>query len=159
MKYSIYLLLCMLILVSCKDFETKKISSDTFLKEELENIDMKALDEYPTFKSCDQEGNKKERLTCFENKIAQNFSHYLDTKILIVQDQMNDTVWVELSVTNEGEIKIEKTQIPELVQENIPDLGLWLHQSLDSLPQVYPAIKRGIPVRTTFKMPVLIKVE
>ena len=139
--------------------ETKKVSSETFLKEELKTINMSELDEYPTFESCDHLENKEEKWLCFEQKLASNFYQYLQSQTLVFSQAMQDTVWVKLAVNAEGTPKIDNILIPVSVKQDLPKLDVWLHQSLDSLPKIYPAIKRGIPVKTTFKLPVVIQVN
>ncbi|MGB3775514.1 MAG: hypothetical protein WA951_09685, partial [Leeuwenhoekiella sp.] len=88
-----------------------------------------------------------------------NFREYLATKILVFSEPIRDTIWLDLSITADGEAQINTVKIPDSLKKQIPQMKEWLHQSLDSLPEIYPAIKRGIPVRTAFKMPVIIKVE
>lgn len=145
--------------VNCRDMETKKVSSEAFLEEELREIDMSRVDEYPTFESCDSLKDKEQRYRCFQEGLLRNFQQQLQDKVLIVDQEIRDTVWVFMSVSLEGELVVEKTEIPAAVSEQIPEMEVWLTQSLDSLPAVYPAIKRGIPVKTRFKMPVVINVE
>tara|TARA_R110002020_G_scaffold296658_1_gene512374 strand:- start:181033 stop:181509 length:477 start_codon:yes stop_codon:yes gene_type:complete len=152
-------LLVLLALSGCKDMETKKVSSETFLKEELKTINMSELDEYPTFESCDYLEDKEEKWLCFEQKLASNFYQYLQSKTLVFSQAMQDTVWVKIAVNAEGTPKIDNILIPVSVKQDLPKLDVWLHQSLDSLPKIYPAIKRGIPVKTTFKLPVVIQVN
>lgn len=139
--------------------ETKKVSSETFLKEELKTINMSELDEYPTFESCDYLEDKEEKWLCFEQKLASNFYKYLQSQTLVFSQAMQDTVWVKIAVNAEGAPKIDNILIPVSVKQDLPKLDVWLHQSLDSLPKIYPAIKRGIPVKTTFKLPVVIQVN
>ncbi|MEH6406925.1 MAG: hypothetical protein V7767_06580 [Leeuwenhoekiella sp.] len=155
----ILFLMVLLALSGCKDIETKKVSSDTFLKEELKTINMSELDEYPTFESCDYLQNKEEKWVCFEQKLASNFYEYIQSQNLVFTQQLQDTVWINLAVSAKGEVIINRILIPVAITQDVPQLDGWLHQSLDSLPKIYPAIKRGIPVKTTFKLPVVIQVN
>lgn len=139
--------------------ETKKVSSKTFLEEELKSIDMTEVDEYPTFEACDWSQEKNERYQCFQEKLASNFYEQLQTKTMIFDKKIHDTIWLHLSVSEQGILQVESAQISQVINRNVPELETWLSQSLDSLPQVHPAIKRGIPVKTTFKMPVIIEVD
>lgn len=139
--------------------ETKKVSSETILARELKEIDMKEVDEYPSIAGCDSLATQTSRSTCFKREMSLNFQKYLASKILVFSEPVRDTIWLDLSITAEGEPQINTIKIPDSLEAEIPRMKEWLHQSLDSFPTIYPAIKRGIPVRTTFKMPVVIEVE
>lgn len=78
---------------------------------------------------------------------------------MIVETEINDTVWLYLSISELGDLTIEKAQIPDTIASQLPQLEGWLKDSLDSLPKIIAAHKRGIPVKTSFKMPVVVKVE
>ena len=143
----------------CKDIETKKVSSETLLQEELKNINMNEVEEYPSFASCDSAEGQQAVYECFKTELAVNFQRQLSAKTIIVESELNDTIWLYLSISDLGDLKIEQTEIPDTIAKQIPQLERWLKDSLDSLPKIYPAYKRGIPVKTMFKMPVVIQVE
>tara|TARA_Y100000815_G_scaffold275789_1_gene317695 strand:+ start:12685 stop:13179 length:495 start_codon:yes stop_codon:yes gene_type:complete len=145
--------------VACKDIETKKISSEDFLQEDLKEIDMRNVDDFPTFVSCDSLLRKEQKWDCFQRKLALNFQESLKRKVIVVEEEIQDTVWLQLAVDAEGTPSIEKFDIPEKVSENLPQLKTWLTESLDSLPKIHSAIKRSIPVKTSFKVPVVVRVE
>jgi len=160
MKTRFFLIFLILTSIAgCRDMETKKISSETILAEELKEIDMKEVDEYPTFAGCESLEVRSERRNCFENGLSANFHKFLATKILVFSEPIRDTIWLDLRISASGEAEINAIKIPGSLEQKIPEMREWLYQSMDSLPQIFPAIKRGIPVRTAFKMPVVIKVE
>ena len=64
MKYS-YLLLLLLCL-GCQNFETKKISSDEIIQEELKEFNWQEVEVYPSFKECESFTETQEKKTCFE---------------------------------------------------------------------------------------------
>jgi len=146
-------------LAGCRDMETKKVSSETILAEELKEIDMKEVDEYPAFVGCDSLEERSERRSCFERGLSTNFQQFLAKKILVFSEPIRDTIWLDLSISASGKAEISAIKIPDSLEQKIPQMQEWLYQSMDSLPKIYPAIKRGIPVRTAFRMPVVIKVE
>lgn len=155
----LFMFLLLFSLAGCREMETKKVSSETILAKELREIDMKEVDEYPTFAGCDSLEVRSERRSCFENGLSANFQQFLATKILVFSEPIRDTIWLDLSISASGEAEINAVKIHDSLAQKIPQMQEWLYQSMDSLPKIYPAIKRGIPVRTTFKMPVVIKVE
>ncbi|PHS02263.1 MAG: hypothetical protein COA80_01430 [Leeuwenhoekiella sp.] len=155
----VVLLALALNLFSCKDLETKKISSDDLVQEELKTLNMNEVEEYPTFASCENLKDQQARYSCFQNELQRNFQLQLSNKTMIVETEINDTVWLYLSISELGDLTIENAQIPDTIASQLPQLEGWLKDSLDSLPQIIAAHKRGIPVKTSFKMPVVVKVE
>ena len=91
--------------------------------------------------------------------MALNFQRQLSNKTIIVESELNDTIWLYLSITELGDLSIDRTEIPDTIAVQLPELERWLKDSLDSLPQISAANKRGIPVKTAFKMPVIVKVD
>jgi hypothetical protein len=41
----------------------------------------------------------------------------------------------------------------------LPQLAAILKLSLDTIPSIYPAIKRGIPVTTKYRLPIKIELK
>jgi len=148
-----------LCLTGCKDLETKKVSSEALAEEELKAINMNEVDEYPSFATCDSIETQEARYQCFKTELALNFQRQLSNKTIIVESELNDTIWLYLSITEFGDLSIDRTEIPDTIAVQLPELERWLKDSLDSLPQISAANKRGIPVKTAFKMPVIVKVD
>ncbi|MFI8377340.1 hypothetical protein [Leeuwenhoekiella sp. NPDC079379] len=147
------------LITSCKDLETQKVSSDVLVQEELKTIKMNEVEEYPSFAVCDSLKDQDSRYQCFKAELALNFQRQLSNKTIIVETELNDTIWLYLSISERGDLKIERVEIPDTIALQLPELELWLKDSLDSLPKITPANKRSIPVKTAFKMPVLVKVD
>ncbi len=147
-----------LILTSC-DFETKKISSEEVLEQETRTLNWKEVDEYPAFEACQDETELAAARTCFETQIARTIYSFLSGQQPVVTESINDTLYIYLEITKEGKPQIDSIEVDTIVTNQLPDIENWLRQSIDSLPRIYPASKRGIPVSTVFKMPVVVKAE
>lgn len=152
------LLLFPFLLLSC-NFETKKISSEEVLELESQTLNWKEVDQYPAFDECQNETQLAEARNCFEREVAENVYAYLARQQPVVTEAINDTILLFLKISKEGRPQIDSVEIDSSTTAQIPDLRLWLDQSIDSLPKIYPASKRGVPVSTVFKMPILIKAE
>ena len=152
------LLLFPFLLLSC-NFETKKISSEEVLELESQTLNWKEVDQYPAFDRCQNETQLAEARNCFEREVAENVYAYLAKQQPVVTEAINDTLLLYLKISKEGRPQIDSVEIDSSTTAQIPDLRLWLDQSIDSLPKIYPASKRGVPVSTVFKMPILIKAE
>lgn len=147
-----------LIIASC-NFETKKISSEEVLEQESRSLNWKEVDEYPAFEECKNQTELAAAKNCFENKIARTIYSFLASQQPVVTESINDTLYIYLEITKEGKPQIDSVKVDTTVTNQLPDIEEWLHQSIDSLPKIYPASKRGIPVSTVFKMPVVVKAE
>ena len=144
---------------SCQFFETDKISSDTFYEEEIKAIDWDQVDSYPAFSNCEQFSEKEEQKKCFETTLSQYVHEFVASKNLVTQSDLNSTIQMNFTISNLGEISNLSIVMDSSIQKKIPRLKEWLTHSIDSLPKLLPAYKRGIPVETKFQLPVLIKSE
>ncbi len=153
------LLLLFTVLMGCNNFETRKISSEEVLDQESRSLNWKEVDEYPAFENCRNITEIEKARDCFERTVANSVNLYLSRQEPIVTEAIDDTVIVHLEISKTGKPTIEDIEVDTLITNQIPDLKLWLQQSVDSLPKIYPASKRGIPVSSIFKMPVVIQAE
>lgn len=158
MKYLSFF--CLIVLMtSCDYFNKKKVSANDLLTEELKTINWNDVDTYPTFESCNLAVTKDAKKVCFENTLAS----LITTKILeyriIVENTLNDTLYLEFEVSNKGRLRILNIDKSEVVKAQIPEIETYIKHSLDSLPKILPAIKRGQHVTTEFKLPLVINVE
>ncbi len=147
-----------LILTSC-NFETKKISSEEVLEQESRSLNWKEVDEYPTFENCKNTNGLTAAKNCFERQVATTIYSFLSSQQPVVTESINDTLFIYLEITKEGKPQIDSVKVDTTLTNQLPEIEQWLRQSIDSLPRIYPASKRGIPVSTVFKMPVVVKAE
>ena len=152
-------LLILLLATSCQFFETDKISSDTFYEEEIKTIDWDQVDRYPAFSNCEQFSEKEEQKKCFETTLSSYVHEFVAGKNLVTQSDLNSTIQMNFTISNLGEISNLSIVMDSTIQKKIPRLKEWLTHSIDSLPKLLPAYKRGIPVETKFQLPVLIESE
>jgi len=158
MKYLIvfFLLLCV---SSCDYFDKKKVSSQDILKEDLKTFNWNEVDEYPTFTSCDTSSTKAERKQCFEVTLTTFISQELLQEKIVVTQDINDTITINFLISEKGVLSVLKVDSREQITSQIPKIDSLLIQSLKGLPQILPAFKRGQPVKTEFKLPIVIKVD
>lgn len=145
-------------LIAC-NFETKKISSEEVLEQESRSLNWKEVDEYPAFEDCQNLTDLAEAKNCFERKVSNTIYSFLASQQPVVTESINDTLFIYLEITKEGKAQIDSIRVDTTVTNQLPKIKDWVRQSLDSLPKIYPASKRGIPVSTVFKMPVVVKAE
>lgn len=154
------LLLFLVLLISgCDQFETRKISSEEILSEEARELNWHEVDQYPAFRECRDIMEVEAAKTCFRNKVATYIYAQLEEKEPVVSESFEDTLLLYLSISERGIPAIDSMEMDSMVTYHLPEIRSWLSESIDSLPNIYPATKRGIPVATKFRMPVVIKAE
>jgi len=158
MRYFIVFIFIFL-LTSCEYFNVKKTSSEAILKEELQTFNWNDVDEYPSFTACDSSISKEDKTICFQQTITGNITSYLKKERIVVTQDINDTIMLHFQVSKKGELLLLQAKTDSLTIQEIPNIKQLLHKSLDSLPKIFPAIKRGQQVTTEFKLPIVIHVN
>ena len=154
-----YFLLCLFLLQSCQYFEKKVPSEKELLQKELKAINWKEVDEYPSFVDCDKLTDKKQRQQCFFEYLTQMIQDKLEVDTLSVQYPELDTIEVKVTVFPDSKMQFEPQYPKDSVAYDTIKIDSILHARLINFPKVNPAIKQGIPVKTQFVLPVIIKVE
>ncbi len=146
-------------MTSCDYFNVKKTSPSAILNEELKTFNWDDIDQYPSFSACDTYTKKEDKKTCFQETLSSGITNYLERQFIVVTQDINDTLLLEFTLSKQGHLVLEKTVIDSLTLKQIPQIETLIFNSLDSLPKIYPAIKRGQQVTTTFKLPLIINVD
>jgi len=155
----LYPLFFVVVFFSCDYFEKRKINSEELLKEELRTFNWKDVDEYPTFDVCDGTSEKMERRQCFENTLHDLVNQNLADNLIVVSEELHDTIRIDLLIDKSGNLEINGIAISEDTKRIIPEMDSLIHRSFESLPKIYPAIKRSQPVRSQFVLPILVRIE
>jgi hypothetical protein len=158
MKY-LGVILIFFCLTSCQYFDKKKIKTDELLKQELNTVNWKEVDAYPSFAVCDSLSLKIQVKECFENTISNHIFKSLNKENIIVTEPVNDTIYLKLKISELGSLEIHELKNTARIQSQIPNIDTLLINSLSDLPAIYPATKRGQNVKTEFVLPVIIKVK
>jgi hypothetical protein len=119
-------------------------------------VDFTSVDFSPSFKICDSIIDKKEIASCFRNTIHQKIGAELQKHYLTVKDSINEVIYVDVLISSKGEIIFDETSTSENIKEQLPKLDSILKESVKNLPKIHPAIKRGIPVNTKYRLPIRI---
>lgn len=153
------LLLILPFFTACDLFETKKVTSEEILIEERQELNWHEVDQYPAFAECREILEEVAAKECFRNKVASYVYARLEQKRPVVTEALHDTIMLHLIVSDKGAPEIDSVEIDSVVLHHLPKIRRWVQESIDSLPQIFPASKRGIPVATKFKLPIVIEAE
>lgn len=119
-------------------------------------VDFTSVDFSPSFKACDSLIDKTKKATCFRNTIHKKIGAELQNHSLIIKDSIDEVVFVDILITKKGEVIFQEITSTENLKKQLPQLDSLLHQSVQKLTYIYPAIKRGIPVTTMYRLPIRI---
>jgi hypothetical protein len=153
------LILLSLLMVSCNYFENKKVSAKDIVSEELAVINWTEVDEYPSFSVCDSVSERQERKHCFESTILKYVNNYLAHQVIIVSEDIEDTISIKLAISNKGKITVIAIAKKPETQIAIPKIDSLLNGSINALPKIFPAIKRGQQVNTELVLPVVVSIQ
>ncbi|GAA0738692.1 hypothetical protein GCM10009431_06880 [Gaetbulibacter jejuensis] len=145
--------------MSCDYFDKQKISTEEILQEELQTFNWNDVDEYPTFASCDTTSGKANKKNCFETTLRNILNENLSKHNIVVSEDVNDTVILKIKIDSKGQFTIEDIKSSDVTRQQIPELDSLLTHSFDSLPKIYPAIKRSQQVTTQFNLPVIVSIN
>ncbi|SHL72379.1 hypothetical protein SAMN05443543_104109 [Flavobacterium flevense] len=148
-----------IIVTSCQYFEKQVPSEKELLQKELKAINWKEVDEYPSFADCDKLEDKTQRKQCFFEYLTQLIQEKLQVDTLSVLYPELDTIEVKVTVFPDSRMQFEPQFPKDSVAYDTIKIDSILHVKLVDFPKVNPAIKQGIPVKTQFILPVIIKVE
>ncbi|MBA0882802.1 hypothetical protein [Flavobacterium undicola] len=158
MKYY-YFFLVFTLFNSCQYFEKQVPSEKELLQKELKAINWKEVDEYPSFVDCDKLEEKTQRQQCFFDYLTQLIQEKLRVDTLSALYPELDTIEVKVTVFPNSKMQFEPQFPKDSVAYDTIKIDSILHARLVNFPKVNPAIKQGIPVKTQFILPVIIKVE
>ncbi|MGA9637131.1 hypothetical protein [Flavobacterium sp.] len=155
-QYSVILLI---LLTSCQYFDKKLPSEKELLQKELKSINWKEVDEYPSFVDCNKVDGKLERQQCFFQFLTELIQEKIQADTLSILYPELDTIEVKITVFPNSKIQFEPLFPKDTGTYDTVKIDSILKSRLVDFPKINPAIKRGIPVKTQFILPVIIKVE
>jgi len=150
-------LFLILFFTSCDFFSSTSTTTNNSLQLSGSVIDFTKVDVYPIFSDCEnyaEEGNQKE---CFEQTLLEKLSEQFNKNDLKVKRAVNDSTAIDLLIDNTGKASVVKINSPESILTNFPQLDSVVRKSVTLLPTMKPAVKRGIFVRSQYRLVVLVK--
>ncbi len=154
-----YLLIVFLIFHSCQYFETPVPSEQELLEKELKSINWKEVDEYPSVVDCEKIEYKKQRQKCFFEVLTQLIQEKLSVDTLSILYPELDTIEVKVTIFPNATMQFEPQFPKDSIAYDKIKIDSILKVRLVDFPKINPAIKRGVPVKTQFVLPVILKVE
>ncbi len=154
-----FFFLVIILFNSCQYFEKQIPSEKELLQKELKAINWKEVDEFPSVVDCEKIDNKTQRQQCFFEYMIQLIQQKLSVDTLSILYPELDTIEVKVTIFPDSKMEFEPQFPKDSVVYDIIKIDSILKARLVDFPKVNPAIKRGIPVKTQFILPVILKVE
>ena len=158
-KNSLILLSTLFLFNSCQYFEKQVPSEKELLQKELESINWKEVDEFPSIADCDAVQDKAQKKQCFFEYLMQLIQQKLSVDTLSVLYPKLDTINVTVTVFPDSTMQFETEIIQDTLDTSAPKIDSIIKARLVDFPKVNPAIKRGIPVKTQFVLPVIVQMD
>jgi hypothetical protein len=156
-QYSLFLVF--ILFNSCQYFDKQVPSEKELLQKELKSINWKEVDEYPSVVDCEKIEDKKQREQCFFEVLTQLIQEKLCNDTLAMLYPELDTIEVKVTIFPNATMKFEPQFPKDSVAYDTIKIDSILKARLVDFPKINPAIKRGLPVKTQFILPVILKVE
>ena len=154
-----YFLILFIFFSSCQYFDKQVPSEKELLQKELKAINWKEVDEFPSVVDCEKIENKIQRQQCFFEVMTQLIQEKLSVDTLSILYPELDTIEVKVTIFPNARMQFEPKFPKDSVAYDTIKIDSILKARLVDFPKVNPAIKRGIPVKTQFILPVILKVE
>ena len=152
------LLFCVSLIFICTSCKNSLVTEDDS-KAPLDTIiDFTKVDVSPSFKICKKLLDKA-KTDCFRVNIQKYFIKKLKKLSLTAENHINETVYVVLKVDENGKGSLKKLILTDEIASHFPEMNISIEKMITDLPKLSPALKRGIPVTTEYKLPIHIVVE
>lgn len=151
-------ILCLLyLLAACNQSAKREEKTQELVDQEIQAIDWEDVDQYPLFADCDELASKPEQKRCFMETLLRHFSKTLQESDLVLEEEVKDTIFVNFRMEDTGEISLINIKNDEEIIKQVPEFRDQIEKSLNSLPKIEPALKRGIPVSAKFRIPIVLQ--
>ncbi len=152
-------LLFLILISSCQYFGGEVPSKKELLDKELNAINWNEVDEFPSFSECDKIKDERMQKQCFFEFLTQTIQEKLTSDTLANLYPELDTIEVKVTVFPNSTMKFEPQFPKDSTAYDTIKIDSILKFRLVNFPKVNPATKRGLPVKTQFILPVIIKSE
>jgi len=159
LKKFLALLIFISLLHSCQYFDKKVPNEKELLEKQIKAINWDEVDEYPSVVDCEKITDVTIRKQCFFEFMANEIQQKLSVDTLAILFPKLDTIEVKVTIFSDATLQFEPQFPRDSIAYDTIKIDSILRTKLVDFPKINPAIKRGIPVKTQFVLPVIIKTE
>ncbi len=144
-------------LISCQYFEKPITSEEELLQKKLNQINWNEVTVYPSVAECDSIMDKEVQKACFFDYLSEVIHKKLKPDSLSSEGKIIDTIQVKVTIFPDSKISFEPLFPAEETTYDKPKTDSILKARLVNFPKIEPAQKEGIPVKTQFILPIILK--
>lgn len=144
-------------LASCQWFATRESRTRALVEEEISGIDWNQVDQFPLFDACDEGASRFKQQDCFESILLAHVSEAVQAFDFQAEKTLRDTIYIDFTIDQKGGIEVLSVGDHPLIARQKPDFRAEITRSLKTLPRLQPALKRGVPVATRFRIPLVLQ--
>jgi len=148
-----------LLFSSCQNLNKSEISEEELLQQELKKVNFSQVDEFPSVAACDTLKDVETRKLCFFDYLTVAIQEKLSIDTLAILYPEIDTIQVKVTVYPDSRLEFEPHFPSDSLAYDKNKIDSILRNRLKDFPKINPALKRGIPVKTQFVLPVILNVE
>jgi hypothetical protein len=134
-------------------------SEEQLLRDQLKTINWKQVDQYPSVADCESLDDKNQQRQCFFDFLTAQIQQKLPADTLARFYPNRDTIEVKITIFPDSSLKFEPQFPRDSVAYDTIRIDSILRARLVGFPKINPAIKRGIPVKSQFVLPVMLKMQ
>ncbi len=140
-------------IISCKSEDEKNSQASGKAVEMFDGLDKKSVDIYPQFTSCDE---MEQNSDCFYKNMHQLIQEKLSVDTLHLAIKEKDSLVAAFTVTERGQIRFDSiAYCAQHLDRKFIDSTI--QSKLTNLPQIDSALKQGIPVSSSYLVPIVVK--
>ncbi|RXR35491.1 hypothetical protein EQG68_00930 [Flavobacterium piscinae] len=158
MKHFCYFFFIFL-LASCQYFEKRVPSEEELLQKRLKEINWNEVTVYPSVAECDSILDKELKKECFFRYLTEVIHQKIAPDSLLTNAKVLDTIEVRITVFPDSKITFEPLFPSDSLTYDKQKTDSIIKARLTDFPKIEPAQKEGIPVKTQFILPVILKAD
>lgn len=149
-------LIFLFLISSCGYLASTEDKTNVLVNKELQEIDWAELDNYPLFDTCDETVSKALQRYCFEQEFLKYCAKTLQEFEFEFDTLANPKVSVDFVIDQDGRITDVKIEKDLAIEEQMPQFEQIISNGLKNMPALGPALKRGLPVKAKFRIPIVL---
>ena len=91
--------------------------------------------------------------------IHREITRSLATYEIKVKKEIDEVIQVVITINSDKNIVLTSIEASQDIYREIPDIEIIIKKAIADLPEVFPAIKKSIPVTSEYMLPIRIKLK
>ena len=150
-----FLVLLTCFLTSCKTDQQIDAAAEQLAEESFQELQLTSVDRYPLFENCDEMINNSD---CFYRELHTLIAGKLKGHIYNYKWTTGDSLIAAITVKSDGQLQYDSI-VSAAVNIDKKRLDSIFREQLNPLCKIEPAIVQGVPVSTSYSLPIKFKIR